>query len=737
MDLEWLRPFLPADFDADLDALWARFAETVGDPNPHSFVAFLFHAGHIPGKTARQILISGDATFTLSNRIGGGPHHEELGVIGRGAMGEVVVARDTTLRRTVALKRHLGEEGGGQFLAEAQITAQLDHPGIVPVYGFEGGGKLAYSMKLIAGGNLSDFIKETRGFYDRGERPDAEHALDARIELFLHICDAMAYAHDHGAIHRDLKPDNIMVGDFSEVLVADWGIGHLVSGDDAAPSEESIAAKSTDTMSGSILGTPPYMSPEQASGNAHALRPPSDQYALGLILSELVTLQKANRAPDPWQAIHQARKAGRDPMDHYAPGTPVHPALKAIVDKATRAWPGDRYDGVQALAADLRRFLRDEEVHAWPDTLVRATWRRIKAHPVAVMSVLLVIVLTAATLTTTSLMAVLETERQAEEDRRNLATLVGTVTRHVQDFDRRLVDVELLLEGLSVAVANRLSLPSGGFEPDPYRHSDLGTERGPPDAAHSERYGQVITMEHAIYVTSAGVGDPELLESRQRLGDIDEVMKAILVRSAGRDPAKLSDEDRTALFHAGVPLMWAYLQLKNGLMINFPGNANYPDEYEGRQRTWYRDVVGTRGPHWGQLYPDGSGSGFLLPCNQAVYDADERFVGVTGLDFSMDHVIATMEVPGMEGLQDAFLLDREGRILVSSREHGIKSEVSMQGHRTKERRPIGVAGLKEAARSGSASGFVLAGEDLYVFAALRSVPWLLVVRLDAASHGLH
>jgi len=91
----------------------------------------------------------------------------------------------------------------------------------------------------------------------------------------------------------------------------------------------------------------------------------------------------------------------------------------------------------------------------------------------------------------------------------------------------------------------------------------------------------------------------------------------------------------------------------------------------------------------------------------------------------------------MSGLQDAFLLDREGLILVSSRERGIKSKVSMQGHRTKERRPIGVTGLAEAARRGSASGFVLDDEDLYVFGALKSVPWLLVVRLDAAIHGLN
>lgn len=733
MDFSWLRQHLPDSFDGDLDALWQRFEATADDPNPHGFVAFLFHDGVIPGKTARDVLVSGDVAFSLGVPVARG--HEHLGVIGRGAMGEVIVARDSILRRAVAVKRHMGEEGKGQFLAEAQITAQLDHPGIVPIYGFEESGEFGYSMKLIAGGTLADVVAKARAAHDAGRPAEPGLTLKSRVDFFLHICDAMAYAHARGVVHRDLKPENIMVGDFNEILVADWGIGHLRKSDDPAPSPESISARSVSEPGLRILGTPVYMSPEQAYGNAHALLPPSDQYALGLILYELVTLQRANRSGEPRAAILAARKAHKEPMEHYAQ-LKIDPAIEAIVDRATQPWPHDRYPGVQELAADVRRFALGEEVLAFPDTWHRAIWRRLQRHPLTVMLALLGIVVVAAAMTTLSLFNALATERQAEQDRATLAELVGAVTSHGQGFDRQLVEVEVLLEGLTAAVASRMHLPAGPFEADIYRPEDLGTPAGPEDAAPSKRYKQVVSLEHAVYLIPDGVDAASVMESRRRLGDIDDVMKTIFVRSAGADPASIGAPARSALFSSDMPLMWAYVQLEEGLMINFPGNATYPEDYDGRQRPWYRNAPESQGPRWGQLYPDATGTGFLLPCNQSVYDPEQRFLGVAGLDMTMDHLIATMDVPGLRGDHTARLLDSEGGVLLTSMEVGMESKVSTEGNRTKKRSAIGVPALVAAARAGRASGFVLDGEDLHVFASLKSVPWTLVATVSAEAYGL-
>src|SRR5690606_29621012 len=146
------------------------------------------------------------------------------------AMGEVYIARDTLLNRNVAFKTMdptVAADPGlaERFLIEAQVTAQLDHPSIIPVYALDiERGRKAYAMKLIRGQTLEDYIHATRAFYDRGVEPDADFGLDARLELFVQVCNAVHYAHTRGVVHRDLKPENVMVGAFHEVIVMDWGI---------------------------------------------------------------------------------------------------------------------------------------------------------------------------------------------------------------------------------------------------------------------------------------------------------------------------------------------------------------------------------------------------------------------------------------------------------------------------------------------------------------------------------
>jgi methyl-accepting chemotaxis protein len=181
--------------------------------------------------------------------------------------------------------------------------------------------------------------------------------------------------------------------------------------------------------------------------------------------------------------------------------------------------------------------------------------------------------------------------------------------------------------------------------------------------------------------------------------------------------------------------MWAYVALEDGTLINFPGNAQYPDDYDARLRPWFKNTLGTWGPHWGALYPDATGTGFLLPCNYVIRSVDGDFLGVAGADLSMNHVIEEMGVPGLEHVRESLLLDAQGGVLVSSAERGLASELSMQGGKTKERRSLSAPGLERQVRSSAASGFSLEGEDLYVFARLKTVPWVLAVRLDAPAHG--
>jgi serine/threonine protein kinase len=229
-----------------------------------------------------------------------GTKYQLIRALGRGGMGTVYLANDTELGRHVALKvvRDAGIDAHARIEREARVLATLEHPGIVPIHdmGLLPDGRRYYAMKFV-----------------RGERLDAhlshQRTLPARLQLFDRICDAVAFAHARNIVHLDLKPENIMVGEFGEVLVLDWGIARMLVSDDNG---------------GAVMGTPGYMSPEQSRGERADAR--ADIHALGHVLHRIV--------PDP-----------------AAPR-----ALAAIWTKAASADVSARYQSLSDMTADLERF---------------------------------------------------------------------------------------------------------------------------------------------------------------------------------------------------------------------------------------------------------------------------------------------------------------------------------------------------------------------------------------------
>jgi serine/threonine protein kinase len=374
-------------------------------------------------RAPRSVPVTGDATAAPAG--GSVPGTDVSGVVGvpppnvryvletiagKGGMGTVHVARDVELLRKVALKELSHEvahdrSARSRFVREVQVTAQLDHPHIVPVYSLEvaSGGRPAYAMKLVEGQTLGQLITDTRAAYEKKEPLDDDHALPARLEHFLKVCDALAYAHERGVVHRDLKPANLMIGRHNEVYVMDWGICRLMTqptepepapapahGKTAAAANPaktgsitraavSLEASHGETAYGAIVGTPLYMSPEQAHGRHDQLDAKSDQCALGLILFELVALKRALGGKTLAEVLTQASAGTRAPLVH-AFGDPIPGELAAIVTKASAAAPADRYESVAALADDLRRFLRGDAVLARPDSAWQRAVRSIGHH---------------------------------------------------------------------------------------------------------------------------------------------------------------------------------------------------------------------------------------------------------------------------------------------------------------------------------------------------------------------
>jgi eukaryotic-like serine/threonine-protein kinase len=368
----------------------------------------------------------------------------------RGGLGEVWMAEDADLGREVALKeirpRHADQpQSRARFVQEAEITGRLEHPGIVPVYalGHHGDGRPYYVMRFIRGRSLQQAIdrhhqaqRAVPGVTVDGRRHDSTRdevaeppAGDAAESLpgaeagssseagasgpsaerptrrqlltrFVAACEAVAYAHSRGVLHRDLKPDNIMLGPYGETLVVDWGLAKAdgqaplpPAGD--APLESLLKVSSgTPTQLGSALGTPGYMSPEQARGEIDRLTPATDVYSLGATLYCILCGVPPCLGNDLGEVLQQTI-SGVWTAPRQVDASIARP-LDAICQRALAVEPGDRYATASDLAADIQRYLDDEPVVAHRDTLAERTGRWVRRHKSGVAVGALALVLTAA-----------------------------------------------------------------------------------------------------------------------------------------------------------------------------------------------------------------------------------------------------------------------------------------------------------------------------------------------------
>ena len=292
----------------------------------------------------RELAISPDFSATK---------YSVINELASGGMGTVYLAEDTELNRQVAIKvlntPELTSDLKQRMVREAQIIARLEHPGIVPVHdvGSLPDGRVFYAMKYVRGSRLDEYAAQNQSIRDR-------------LRKFQAVCDAVAFAHAHGVIHRDLKPQNIMIGSFGEVLVLDWGVAKILRRRElpvASEADTLMLNNDADTSHGTVIGTRNYMSPEQARGEINHLDERSDVYSLGAVLYFLLT----DQAPS------SARPRAINPK--------VAKAAEAICLKAMSQEPAARYATAAELSRDVGKFLDAEPVSAYQESVVEKVGR--------------------------------------------------------------------------------------------------------------------------------------------------------------------------------------------------------------------------------------------------------------------------------------------------------------------------------------------------------------------------
>ncbi len=398
-----------------------------------------------------------DGESLLPSRHLKGGRYEVIELIAKGGMGVVLRSMDRDLRRKVAMKVIAPQKGQHsesmiRFIEEAQITGQLEHPNIVPVHelGVDGNENLFYTMKLIRGLNLKEVLDGIRaGRKDVIER----FTLPRLLNIYLKVCDAVAFAHSKGVIHRDLKPHNIMIGDFGEVLVLDWGIAKILppdyeedreygrwDGDNQTrramskvlaqrrgshrPKEESMEERlarvvdsirmdedsdTARTRDGLIMGSPGFMAPEQAFGDNSEIDRRTDIYSLGAILFNILSLRQhvegkdvqqilkrmvSDKRESPIETVRRRIKEGKEIKLPHCPAGRIPHALSHVSVKALQTWKRDRYQKVEDLQDDILAYLGGYATAAEAVSPIRKCLLLVRRNKIASIAVVAALAMT-------------------------------------------------------------------------------------------------------------------------------------------------------------------------------------------------------------------------------------------------------------------------------------------------------------------------------------------------------
>jgi len=684
-------------------------------------------------------------------------------LLGEGGMGAVYVAEDKGLGRVVAIKqlRHGFEGNRGalrRFVLEAQIGAQLEHPNIVPLYSLErtSDGSPAIAMQLLEGRNMAQYISDASEATAPEREANGSYALKERLGALLGVCDAIQFAHERGVVHRDLKPDNVMLGDHREVYVMDWGLARVQgsAGDalaempkpaGASPAAEPGAAAfdagatiglpggradllerddAVATRHGQVLGTPQYMAPEQGQGRVEDVGPAADQYALGVTLLELAMLKSARSTTSRDEAMKQA-EGGVLEVGDDVDGQPLPPALLAIIERATRHDAAARYPSVKALADDLRRFIKDEPVSVYDEGLARRLVRLAARRPALATALVAGVLLLAAAGLIASLAKTADEARRRAFDMEGSRRVLLAVGGRAHAIDVRLSDLAATVEALGAAALQGLALDEGARAPSAVSPRLTPSPAYGGAAVSFAQPGAQWPGQRAGKAAPPGVGPLWRLEPWLRR----TVESGLPASDRSGDAAARA----AALLQGRGMLLRGFVGLEDGSFVQLPAR-DIPADHDARQRPWYRESRREPSLHWTLPVVDMAGATLRLEAVVGLKDARGRFVGVAGTDLRVTMLAKELRLD-LPGFRRAYLATREGRITVSE---ALRDQVLSRKVELDESPMLPMVENPElAARlaAGHEGGYLESADGtLLVYAKLISPPWTYVAELDAAPY---
>ena len=688
---------------------------------------------------------------------------EVRSLLGEGGMGAVFIAHDRGLGRVVALKRlHEGlEKDQGlmrRFMLEAQIGAQLEHPNIVPLYSFEHSedGAPAITMQLLEGSTMQSYMQAAIDAPNEARTMRGQYSLKERIGTLLGVCEAIHFAHARGVIHRDLKPANVMLGRYREVYVMDWGLARVVGSridlaleqrvaGDAEPVpptaeahaalgmlptmalaevENQPASSSTATRQGEVMGTAQYMPPEQALGLIDQIGPAADQYSLAVILQELATLEPARSHSSVMAALSEAVQNKLAPAIDLD-SRPMHPALAAIVARATQKEPAARYPDVRAMTDDIRRFIRDEPVSVYEEGLARKLVRASARRPVLAMAILSLFgFLTSVAIVAAVVRDARRTARQARE-MANTGRMLIAVNSRAHTLDVELSDLATGVKAIGAATVEVLERNERDFDRSP--------RPLPPLAPFDPSGGAPVNFETIVVTWPGKQPNAELPPSAAKLVHLEHwLRKAVVDSLPSVDRHGSVASQNAALVLGRSQLLRAFVGLEDGAFAQFPAREVSADP---RKRPWYHAGSREHELHWMRPIIDATKRTLRIA---AVYGlrSHDAFVGVAGCDLGVASLAKqlTLELPGF---RQAYLVTEDGKIAVSG-----SLEASMLGRVTNQDDDLDLPGVDDPALAARLAGperggYLASGDRLFVFAKLVSPPWAYVAEFEKARYIEH